>query len=68
MFKCLVEEGVIGPMVGVRMKAVPDTKRLGGKYTPERCSLKATVVAGGATRAAKAAAVKEEDGDDEEEV
>ena len=57
MFKALVEEEAMDPKLRVRVKRVPDTKRLGGRYTPERCSLTASVVIGGATRAAKAAAV-----------
>ena len=65
MFKALVEEEAMNPKLHVRVKGVPATKRLGGKYTPERCSLTASVVVGGATRAAKAAAVTALEDDDD---
>eukprot|EP00760_Papus_ankaliazontas_P032012 PhM_4_TR5575/c0_g1_i1/m.5872 len=55
VLKQLLEEGLLpnDGKVAVRVRAVPQTKRMGSKYTPEKCSLKGMLVTSGVTRAAK---------------
>lgn len=66
LFKKLKEMGLI-QAVQARLKAVPDTRRMGEKYSAEKCSRTATLMGGVRNGTGEGGAPQEVDGPEEEE-